>query len=205
MKGKFIIYVAIVSLLELVLLQNSFAQKDTSIVNGSGFIVLDTTISINENDLSDLTSEIDTSHYKSPKKATILSTCMPGLGQFYNEKYWKVPLFLGLVGGATYGVYYTFNTYKYYLDSYIELVQQPSPDHEVLGQLKENKDKFRKYRDYSILGWLAIYGLNIVDANIDAHFSNFDISEDLSLNFNPFYLNLNNDNSTFGMNLVLYF
>lgn len=187
--------------------ENAFCQKDTTVIENV-YISVDSTGKFVDLDEIPYT-EIDSSKIKSPKKAAILSACFPGLGQIYNHKYWKLPIVWGLVGTASYGVYYTFDNYLMYLNDYVTVISGSS-EPTISGltsesRLLENKNKFRKYRDLSVMAWLVIYGLNIVDANIDAHFSNFDVSEDLSLNISPNIINLNDKNYIFGINLALAF
>jgi hypothetical protein len=139
----------------------------------------------------------------SPHKATIYSAILPGLGQVYNRKYWKVPIVLG--GFATLGYFINFNNevYQTYKQAYSDLIDTDpftnsflnldvppsffSPD--KLPQLTENvsraKDTWRRNRDLCIIGTVVFYAANIIDASVDAHFFDFDISEDLSVNWAP--------------------
>jgi len=128
---------------------------------------------------------------------------MPGLGQIYNRKYWKVPIIIG--GFATLGYFINFNnevyqTYKQaysdiidddpFTNSYLKLDINPSffePD--KISQLTENlsraKDTWRRNRDLCIIGTVVFYAVNVIDASVDAHFFNFDISDDLTINWTP--------------------
>lgn len=139
----------------------------------------------------------------SPRKATIYSAVLPGLGQIYNRKYWKVPLVYG--GFATLGYFINFNNEEYvklrqaYSDiidtdpntnSFAKLVTDPKrlePDR--IGQLTESlrkgKDYWRRNRDLVVIGTVVFYAVNIIDASVDAHFFNFDISDDLTINWVP--------------------
>ncbi len=139
----------------------------------------------------------------SPRKATIYSAVLPGLGQIYNRKYWKVPLVYG--GFATLGYFINFNNEEYvklrqaYSDiidtdpntnSFVKLVTDPKrlePDR--IGQLTESlrkgKDYWRRNRDLVVIGTVVFYAINIIDASVDAHFFNFDISDDLTINWVP--------------------
>jgi len=139
----------------------------------------------------------------SPRKATIYSAVLPGLGQIYNRKYWKVPLVYG--GFATLGYFINFNNEEYvklrqaYSDiidtdpntnSFVKLVTDPKrlePDR--IGQLTESlrkgKDYWRRNRDLVVIGTVVFYAVNIIDASVDAHFFNFDISDDLTINWVP--------------------
>jgi hypothetical protein len=139
----------------------------------------------------------------SPRKATIYSAVLPGLGQIYNRKYWKVPFVYG--GFATLGYFINFNnevytTYKQaYSDiidndpltnSFMELKVNPSqlrPDRitQFTETLRGAKDQWRRYRDMVVIGTVVFYAVNIIDASVDAHFFNFDISDDLTINWVP--------------------
>ncbi len=122
-----------------------------------------------------------------PARASLYSALLPGLGQAYNGDYWKIPIFYG--GFAVSGYCWISNQqqYKRYKQMYIDA---SNPESEYKGSLsKENmvwyRDKFRRYRDYSIIATGLIYVLNIVDANVFAHFNDFDVSDDITLNVEP--------------------
>jgi len=139
----------------------------------------------------------------SPRKATIYSAVFPGLGQIYNRKYWKVPLVYG--GFATLGYFINFNNEQYtifkqaysdiidkdpYTNSYLKLKVKPSllqPDKlsNFTEALRRNKDNWRRNRDLVVIGTAVFYAVNIIDASVDAHFFNFDISDDLTINWVP--------------------
>ena len=122
-----------------------------------------------------------------PARASLYSALLPGLGQAYNGDYWKIPIFYG--GLALCGYCWGMNQqqYKRYKNLYIEAA---SPDssyegHLTLENIKWYRDSYRRYRDYSIIATALVYALNIVDANVFAHFNNFDISDDITLNVEP--------------------
>ena len=140
----------------------------------------------------------------SPRKATIYSAVFPGLGQIYNRKYWKVPLVYG--GFATLGYFINFNnevytTYKKaysdiidddpYTNSHLSLKNVSSyflkPENLSLftERLRRAKDSSRRNRDLVVIGTVVFYAVNIIDASVDAHFFNFDISDDLTINWVP--------------------
>ena len=139
----------------------------------------------------------------SPRKATIYSAVLPGLGQLYNRKYWKVPLVYG--GFATLGYFINFNNEQYtiykqaysdiidtdpYTDSHLKLKVNPSllqPDRlsNFTEALRRQKDYWRRNRDLVVIGTVVFYAVNIIDASVDAHFFNFDISDDLTINWVP--------------------
>jgi len=131
---------------------------------------------------------------KLPQKATLLSSFMPGLGQAYNGDYWKIPI---IYGGFTFFAYwldvnsmqYTRYRRAYNLEYEYSFDNQKTPS-EFHGQLspesiKNYRDRFRRDRDYAVLYMALWYALNVVDATVFAHLSNFDVSENLSMNVSP--------------------
>lgn len=139
----------------------------------------------------------------SPRKATIYSAVLPGLGQIYNRKYWKVPIVYG--GFATLGFFINYNNGEYvkfrqaYSDiidtdpntnSFIKLFTNPrnlEPDRIAQSTeiLRKTKDYWRRNRDLVVIGTAVFYAVNIIDASVDANFFNFDISDDLTINWVP--------------------
>ena len=122
-----------------------------------------------------------------PAKAGFYSAILPGLGQAYNKKYWKIPIvYIGL-GVSIYS--YTWNNKEYhkYRDEYRRRLDGTSnPDHPIYGDLDDGRlisaQKFhQKNRDLSALITGLIYILNIVDANVDAHLMQFNVNDNLSL------------------------
>jgi hypothetical protein len=128
----------------------------------------------------------------SPAKASIYSALLPGLGQVYNRKIWKVPIIYA--GFATLGYFIVDNNSEYqrFKNAYKALTDDnPLTIDEFNGQRSADellfyKDQYRRWRDISLIITVVTYALNIVDANVDAHFFNYDISPDLSMNINPF-------------------
>ena len=136
-------------------------------------------------------------HIRDIKRATLLSAAVPGAGQIYNGSYWKVPILYAGIGALVYFIDYNHNRYKYYKELYVN-VDAPGPSNfydtgRFQGysneQLKEAfgkyMDDFRRYRDLNIIGLAALYAANIVDANVDAYFKEYDVSEDLGLRVVP--------------------
>lgn len=122
-----------------------------------------------------------------PARASLYSALLPGLGQAYNGDYWKIPIFYGGFAVSGYCWIFNQNQYKRYKNMYIDAIAQGS---DYKGQLStENmiwyRDKFRRFRDYSIIATALIYILNIVDANVFAYFNDFDVSDDISLKVSP--------------------
>ena len=151
----------------------------------------------------------------SPRTAAIRSAIFPGLGQIYNKKYWKLPIIYGALG-VTAGVFvYNLNYYKRFRYAYRVLATGDTanygnvhPDLQFflrrgdLNGLQYRRDEFRRDIDYSVLVFLLFWGLNVVDASVDAHLKSFDVSPDLSLRFKAGYSDLARTN---GFSLVLAF
>lgn len=126
---------------------------------------------------------------KGPRTASILSAIIPGAGQVYNRKYWKVPIIYAGLGGLSYVFLNSQKEYTYYRTN---LINEADGDANTINdsgydqsQLQVEKLRFRKYRDLSAFGLIAVYAINIIDANVDAHLKSFDVSDDLSLQFKP--------------------
>jgi len=139
----------------------------------------------------------------SPRKATIYSAVLPGLGQIYNRKYWKVPLIYG--GFVTFGYFINFNNdlYTKYKQAYSDIIDNDPTtnsfknlnvnpiyfEKDKISQLAERlglvKDGARRNRDLVIISTVAFYALNIIDASVDAHLFNFNINDDLTINWVP--------------------
>ncbi|MDD4514814.1 DUF5683 domain-containing protein [Massilibacteroides sp.] len=147
-----------------------------------------------------------------PNKALLLSALVPGLGQIYNRKYWKLPILYGGLMGCLYAVTWNNKNYSDYSNAYWATVQQDPLEYKDLwkhfvqgtidwddddamlekaqdatfqSQLKRKKDYFRRYRDMSIFIGVGVYVLGILDAYVDAHLFDFDISPDLSMRVEP--------------------
>lgn len=155
------------------------------------------------------------SQVSSIKKATTLSTMCPGAGQVYNGSYWKVPVVLG--GFATMAYIIDFNNrgYKRFKRAYDLLTDgDDTTVDEFEGRYKDTylknlKNNYRRNRDLSIIGTVGFYLLNIIDAHVDAHLKDFDISDDLSVSLTPAMLNLSTQTSrnvnAMGMSLNVTF
>ena len=127
----------------------------------------------------------------SPRKAAIYSAVLPGLGQAYNKKYWKIPVIYAATGGLVYGVIFWQQTYIDYRTAYrIRMDNDPATTDKYLGQLNDASllsytQVSHRYRDLTIFGTALLYLLNVVDASVDAHLFTFDVSDDLSLKVQP--------------------
>lgn len=126
----------------------------------------------------------------SAAKATIYSTMLPGLGQIYNKKYWKVPVVYALLGGSFYAMQSMNYEYSRYLEAAKILKANPNADVNVGGltdyeRIINRKDYYRRNRDISMLVFGLSYVLQVLDANVDANMIDYDISDDLSFNIKP--------------------
>ncbi len=171
----------------------------------------------------------------SPRKATLYSAVLPGLGQAYNKKYWKIPVVYA--GFATMGYFVYFNTSKYNefkqalidfkdlsaeTNSYLNLIGpglNPETFDRSLGstlfsredeewfrnQLENNMNYYRRYRDLSFLLTVIWYAMNVIDANVDAHLFYYEISDDISMNIAPDLYQLPGANYAGGMALSVNF
>ncbi|OEK07321.1 hypothetical protein A8C32_17945 [Flavivirga aquatica] len=132
----------------------------------------------------------------SPAKAAFYSAILPGLGQAYNKKYWKIPLVYGAIGTGIYFYIRNNKEYNRYRDAYKsrlagftndEFYFNPQGEGPRLSleSLERGQKVFRKNKDISLLVTIGIYALNIIDANVDAHLLQFNVDENLS--FAPHY------------------
>jgi len=142
----------------------------------------------------------------SPHKATFYSAILPGLGQAYNKKYWKIPILYAGIGALGYAIHFNSTNYTKYKNAYRDfLIRDPGNKsyekvipvnltvEDVEGQyadwfqqaLRNKREYYKRYRDLSYIGMAAVYVLNMIDATVDAHFYNFDVSDDLSMDIRP--------------------
>ncbi len=128
----------------------------------------------------------------SPKKATIMSVCLPGLGQVYNKKYWKVPFMYAGFAALGYMFYQSRTNYIDYRDAYIIRIDTTAS--KVVDKyattisttdLFNLQQHYEHNRDLSLIGLGLLYMVNIIDASVDAHLFTFDVSDDLSLKIHP--------------------
>lgn len=150
----------------------------------------------------------------SPRVAAIRSAIVPGLGQIYNKKYWKLPIVYGALGTCAGIFLYNLKNYKDTRFAYrvkynmrvlrtdSALYSQIKDDLKPLSEesLRFYRNQFRRDIDYSALFFVLLWGLNVVDAAVDAHLKSFDVSPDLSLRFKAGYSELARTN---GLSLVL--
>lgn len=208
--------------LNIVLLVLMFGKAYTQVTPDSSRTTRDTIVSAPVDTIpvfSDTTQYNDTSVIKtkagkdsvvvkkkvhSPRKATIRSLIIPGWGQIYNKKYWKVPIVYGAIGFPAY--LFTFNRKWYNKTKYAlsivannrytgqaaaDSLAKVDPQLKVFVELKEQgslvnyRNEFRRDMDYAILFTILMWGLNVVDATVDGHLKGFDVGDELSLKVRP--------------------
>ena len=136
-----------------------------------------------------------------PSKAAFYSAILPGMGQVYNKRYWKVPIVWGALGIGIYA--YTFNNGEYnrfrdafkrrragfFDDEFYDInnsgIVQGNPDISDAA-LQDAQERFQRDRDLALAITIGLYILNIVDANVDAHLKQFNVDDDLALDIKPF-------------------
>lgn len=127
----------------------------------------------------------------SPLKATIMSAALPGLGQVYNGKWWKVPIIYGGFGGLIYSSVFNDLKRQEYRSAYLLRVDDdPNTVDQFDGvysdaNLRELVDFYQRNRDLSLIFTGVLYALNIIDASVDAHLKDFDVSDDLTMKVRP--------------------
>lgn len=160
--------------------------------------------------------EADTTVQKqlhSPHKASLYSAILPGLGQAYNHKYWKIPILYAGLGTMYYFISSNNKEYQMFKDAYghkliygdtAQAVNEYEAKYSLDG-LKAGKNYFRRNRDLSIILTSVIYLLNIVDAAVDAHLYYWEVSDNLSLELQPGLMNLPLNRYTPVMGITLKF
>ncbi len=137
-----------------------------------------------------------------PEKATWLALIIPGGGQIYNRKYWKLPIVYGGFVGCLYAYNWNGQMYKDYRQAYLDIMDsdpntdsykdffRPGYDYEankeyLTNVFKKRKDRYRRWRDLSIFAFIGVYAVSVIDAYVDAQLSSFDIAEDINLTIEP--------------------
>ena len=122
-------------------------------------------------------------HVPVPAKSTIYSLLLPGLGQANNGDWWKIPIWTGGLIGCAYA--YHFNDMQYRRFRYIVKMDENKEETGYTGaisgsQAKVYRDSYRRYRDYSVLATILVYALNVIDANVFAYMSDFDVNDNIA-------------------------
>lgn len=134
----------------------------------------------------------------SPTKAALFSAALPGLGQAYNKKYWKIPIVYAGFGVFTYFIIKNRKEYVKYREAfnYVSRGDSTYIDNEYVfkyneDQLRDGKNYYRRNLEFTYILTGLWYIINILDATVDAHFFDFDVSDDLSLRIDPIIDNCN--------------
>ena len=135
---------------------------------------------------------VDEEQFNRPKKAAYLSAALPGLGQAYNKRYWKIPIIYGAFGTIGYFIGYNNNKYQQYRNAYLLKKSFPLDelDDELAINISEDNlqrglDYYRRNRDLLMIVLVGVYIIQILDAHIDSHLMEFDVSEDLTFRLEP--------------------
>lgn len=133
--------------------------------------------------------------YHSPKKAAAFSAILPGAGQVYNKKYWKLPIIYAGFAGLAYSFQVNNTKYVRYRDAYKSRIDEDPNTVDAYidiysdDQLVTLFEGYHRYRDLTLIGGTVLYVLNIVDAAVDAHLFTFNVSDDLTLSIHPTLIN----------------
>lgn len=156
-----------------------------------------------------------------PSKAAFYSAILPGLGQIYNKRYWKVPLVYAAIGTGVYVYKFNDDLYDRYRTAFKrrqagfidDEFYDPNNSGVIPGQpdlsdagLQDGQERYQRDRDLALVVTIGLYALNIIDANVDAHLRQFNVDDNLSMDFKP-YLEYNpiNANPNYGMALTIKF
>ncbi len=178
----------------------------------------DTSISLVNNGIELDTTALPKKKLHSPLKAVLFSAALPGLGQAYNKKYWKIPIVYAGLGVGAYFLYDQNKKYQGFRKAYqMEVDGNPLTDGKYVlnnrvytseSNLEQAKNYYRRNVDLISALLVVWYGLNLVDAAVDAHLFDFDVSDDLSMQISPDfkqYQAFNKNSATFGVQLKLHF
>ena len=149
------------------------------------------------------------------KRAMWMALVLPGAGQIYNRKYWKLPIIYGGFVGCAYAITWNNQMYHDYSQAYLDIMDDDSNtqsynqflhlgatiDASNIDRYKEifrkRKDKFRRWRDMGVFVMIGVYAFSVIDAYVDASLSEFDISDDLTLRVEPTVMNDKRTNNPF--------
>ncbi len=141
------------------------------------------------------------------KRAMWMALVLPGAGQIYNRKYWKLPIIYGGFVGCAYAITWNNQMYHDYSQAYLDIMDD-DPNTQSYNQFlhlgatidasnidrykeifRKRKDKFRRWRDMGVFVMIGVYAFSVIDAYVDASLSEFDISDDLTLRVEPTVMN----------------
>ncbi len=194
------------------------AETDSAIANSNARLIADITAPAETGRLEQISDSLIRESNRifqrqnfvpDPNRALWLSLVFPGAGQIYNRKFWKLPIFYGGFMGCAYALSWNQQMYLDYSQAYLDIMDDDPgtksyeemlpPRYKIEGReeqfksiFKRKKDYYRHYRDMSAFCFFGVYLLSVIDAYVDAHLSEFDISPDLSMRIHPSVIN-NND------------
>ena len=161
-----------------------------------------------------------------PTTATWLALVIPGGGQIYNRKYWKLPIVYGGFVGCMYAYNWNGQMYKDYRQAYLDIMDsdpntnsykdffRPGYNFEANKEylksvFKKRKDRYRRWRDLSIFATIGVYALSVIDAYVDAQLATFDINDDVNLSVEPQVISgkehYSRDTNYYGLNFHITF
>ena len=183
--------------------QGSISAADTTRIDGDSLLAADSVTLIVADSLTRHHRRDWNTWRPSPKRALWLALVLPGAGQIYNRKYWKLPIIYGGFVGCAYAMRWNNMMYRDYSQAYLDIMDDDPTTNSFnqflhLGSqitdanksrwqeiFRKRKDRYRRWRDMSFFVMVGVYALSVVDAYVDASLSEFDISPDLSLNIAP--------------------
>ncbi len=200
----------------------STAMADTAVMTPAVVAPVDTTLSGNDSLKLSTMLKVSTSKPKRDwttwrpdvKRAMWLAIVLPGAGQIYNRKYWKLPIIYGGFVGCAYAITWNNQMYHDYSQAYLDIMDDdPTTDSynqflhlgatidaSNMDRYKEifrkRKDRYRRWRDMGVFVMIGVYAFSIIDAYVDASLSEFDISDDLTLRVEPAFMNSNPQSRT---------
>ena len=178
-------------------ISDEIMESDSLVIDSAGLL------SISDNLLKKIRPHRDLKTFKpDPIRAMWLGLVIPGAGQIYNRKYWKLPIVYGGFLGCVYALTWNGQMLSDYSQAYLDIMDSDPntksyekmlpPNYSIVGQearfksiFKRKKDTYRRFRDLSIFAFGGVYLLSVIDAYVDAELSTFDISHDLSFQVQP--------------------
>ena len=190
---------------EALAVMDSIAKGDAKALLGDSLnVVEDSTSLVVKKKSRKMKEKRDWNTWKpNPQRALWLALVLPGAGQIYNRKFWKLPIIYGGFLGCIYALTWNNMMYKDYSQAYLDIMDDdpgtasynkflhlgntitPENEERYKEIFRSRKDKYRRWRDMSFFVMLGVYAISVIDAYVDAELSVFDISNDLSLTIEP--------------------
>ena len=202
-------HISITILSLLALCTNARAQEDSTAIKAEKILTHEDSVQLQNSSVIVKKQKRNWATWRpDPKRALWMALVLPGAGQIYNRKFWKLPIFYGGIVGCVYAMSWNNQMYHDYAQAYIDISDgNPATDsynkflHIGTTSINEltdtrykelfrnRKDRFRRWRDMSFFALVGVYALSVIDAYVDASLSEFDISNDLSLRVSPAVIN----------------